>query len=393
MSAVEVVLLGTYPPTQCGLATFSHALRRALLGSVSSVEVVRVVERDDAFRAPEIAAQWRHGHPRDAARVLEVACGRDVLIVQHEYGIFDGPDGVAIVDVVESSPIPVIVVLHTVLVEPTCAQRAILEAVASAADAVVTQTDAARDRLIARYDVDERFVHVIPHGATANFESDARVPGSAGRAAGRAIAPPTILTWGLLGPGKGLEYAIDAVAALGDLDPAPRYLVAGETHPKVVAAHGEQYRRQLVDQAAALGVSDRVQFDGTYRALDELRAIVRSADIVLLPYESREQVTSGVLVEALASGKPVVATAFPHACEVLGSGGGLVVAHDDPAAMSEALRSILVDPMLAARMRHESRRIGSQHVWAVVGARYLDLARTLVPATPDVDDGLALTAS
>ena len=386
---MKVTLLGTYPPTQCGLATFSHALRRAFLGSASSVEVVRVVEHEDGFRAPEIAVQWRHGHPRDSERVLEAVRGRDVLVVQHEYGIFDGPDGVSIVEVVESSPVPVIVVLHTVLVEPTPTQRAILEAVAAAADAVVTQTYAARDRLISRYEVDERFVHVIPHGATANFEA----AGRAGRSAERTTAPATILTWGLLGPGKGLEYAIEAVAMLGDLDPAPRYLVAGETHPKVVAADGERYRRRLIERAAELGVSDRVQFDGTYRALDELRAIVRSADLVLLPYESREQVTSGVLVEALASGKPVVATAFPHARELLGGGAGLVVAHDDPMAMSAALRSILVDPMLAARMRHESRRVGSQHVWGVVGARYFDLARTLVPATPGVDDGLALTAS
>ncbi len=148
---------------------------------------------------------------------------------------------------------------------------------------------------------------------------------------GLALRPgrPTILTWGLLGPGKGIEWAIDALAELVDLDPTPRYLVMGETHPRVVNREGEAYRSALQARAASRGIGHLVEFDARYLDLAALGRVVQEADVVLLPYDSREQVTSGVLVEALAAGKPVIATGFPHAVELLGGGAGLIVPHGD----------------------------------------------------------------
>ena len=131
-----------------------------------------------------------------------------------------------------------------------------------------------------------------------------------------------MLTWGLIGPGKGLEYGIEAMRHLRDLEPAPVYLIAGETHPKVLARDGERYREGLMKQAADLGIGDNVVFEDTYLDGPSLRALARSADIILLPYESRQQICSGVLVEAVSTGKPVVATAFPHAVELLSSACG-----------------------------------------------------------------------
>ena len=170
---------------------------------------------------------------------------------------------------------------------------------------------------------------LIPHGAAT--------PGAepAGGDRRPTADPHGLLTWGLLGPGKGIEWAIDALSMLSDLRPAPEYVIAGATHPKVRERHGEAYRDMLVDRAATAGVAGHVVFDDTYRDLESLTELIQSADLVVLPYDSRDQVTSGVLVDAVAAGRPVVSTAFPHAVELLASGAGIVVPQRDPEALAD----------------------------------------------------------
>ena len=152
-----------------------------------------------------------------------------------------------------------------------------------------------------------------------------------------------MLTWGLIGPGKGIEWGIEAMAALADLYPTPRYVVAGQTHPKVLLRDGEAYRERLKAQVAALELGAHVSFDSRYRDNVALGELVDAADVVLLPYDSTDQVTSGVLIEAVAARKPVVATRFPHAIELLGNGAGLLVPQKNPAAIAAALRTLLTD--------------------------------------------------
>ena len=191
---------------------------------------------------------------------------------------------------------------------------------------------------------------------------------------------PTILTWGLLGPGKGIERVIDAMASLKDLPHQPRYLIAGRTHPKVLAAQGEAYREARIAQAQRLGVADSVFFDPTYRTPETLTALMQTASVVVLPYDSKDQVTSGVLVDSIASGRPIVATAFPHAVELLGSGAGTVVGHDDPDALVRALRRLLTDPRVAGSMASEARGLAPALAWPVVANAYVSLAQRLVAA-------------
>ena len=148
----------------------------------------------------------------------------------------------------------------------------------------------------------------------------------------------------------------------------------GETHPKVVEREGERYREGLQASARALGVEDLVTFDGRYLATGELQSLVREADVVLLPYDSRDQVTSGVLVEAVTAGKPVVSTAFPHAVELLSSGAGILVPRQDPAAIAAALRRVLTEPGLAQEMAAEADRIAPELLWSAVAEQYRDVA-------------------
>ena len=167
---------------------------------------------------------------------------------------------------------------------------------------------------------------------------------------------------------------IDAMPALQSLEREPHYQIVGQTHPKVLARDGEAYRQSLMARAADRGVADRVSFYGNYLDVASLNQVVAQADVVVLPYESREQVTSGVLIEAVAAGKPVVATAFPHAVELLADGAGLVVPHNDPEALAEALRRVLTEPGLAASMSGRSNEVAPQLRWSAVAGQYRQLA-------------------
>ena len=364
-------ILSTHPPTACGLATFSAALAKGLAANDDvDVSVVRVVDGSPSAGAPVIG-ELVADSPSSVYAASELLNQSDVAIIQHEYGIYGGVDGDDVVDVIGGLRVPSIVVAHTVLKDPTAHQRSVLEAVTAAADRVVVMSEAASRRLCLRFNVDRRKIVTIPHGATLPTAGAARFS-----------SRPTLLTWGLIGPGKGIERVIGAMTALENLPGRPRYLVAGQTHPKVRAADGEAYRDARIEQARSSGLAASVSFDSAYRNVESLNCLAQSASVVVLPYDSTDQVTSGVLVDAIASGRPVVATAFPHANELLASGAGIVVDHHDPDALASALRRVLTDPRLAGSMAAEARRMAPAMAWPVVASSYVRLARCLLAERP-----------
>ncbi len=365
--------VSTYPPTRCGLASFTHSLARALTGPRDApASIVRMLDPgegaglvpDDAGRVVAVVPTDDPAAHRSAARALSDC---DVAIVQHEYGIFGGDDGEDVIGLLEALEVPSIVVLHTVLPSPTANQKRVLERVAELASAVVVMTDHALETLVARYDVDARRVSVIPHGVVQTADPTLHHRGSV----------PRILTWGLLSPSKGLERGIRAVALMNMRGFTAEYVIAGETHPKVRAHSGEAYRESLAGLARALGVRRTVEFVDQYMTDEALGALLGSADAVLLPYDSHEQATSGVLVEAVAAGVPVVATAFPHAIELLRDGAGIVVPHDDLAGMADALESILRTETASSGLPDSRPREGAGLSWPQVATRYAALAGRL----------------
>jgi glycosyltransferase involved in cell wall biosynthesis len=365
----SIGFVSTFPPTRCGLATFTASLARALAGNSRFGVVACVDEPGETHGAREVLAEWVRGSRRsldEAARVLDRF---DAVIVQHEFGLFGGTDGEDILELVARLEVPVIVVLHTVLEGPSRNQRRIVESLAARADHIVVQSAVARDWLLAAHEIDASRVAVIQHGAPANF-----APEPLRHEPGRR---PVVLTWGLLGPGKGIEFAIDALAELRDLDPAPRYVVLGQTHPNIVRHSGETYRESLQSRAAERRVEHLIEFDGRYRDTAEILAEIRKADVVLLPYLSRNQVVSGVLVEAIASAKPVVSTAFPHAVELLSEGSGIVVPHEDAGAIATALRTFLTDRAAATTAAAVARVQAAELMWENVGIRYGELTRRM----------------
>lgn len=361
-----VAILSTHPPTQCGLATFSSALADGFGAIGVDVKVVRIAD-GSATTDTRVIGELVNGVPASVSAAAELLNQSDLAVIQHEYGIYGGRDGDEVVDVVGALRVPSILILHTVLKDPSPHQRSVLESLAAATDHIVVMSEAARNRLCLGYTVDRRKVTIIAHGATAVAKCMEKRP-----------SRPTLLTWGLLGPGKGIERVIDAMVSLRTLPGRPRYVVAGRTHPKVLAAEGEAYREGLVERARANGVADAVSFDPGYRSLSSLSSLVQSAAVVVLPYDSTDQVTSGVLVDAIAHGRPVVATAFPHAVELLSCGAGLVVAHDDPAALVDTLHRVLTQPRLSGSMASEARLLAPTMAWPVVAKSYLTLAQRLL---------------
>lgn len=337
---VRFGIVDTHTSPPCGLARFAAGLVDALSIDGSS-------------------ARW----VADDSLVGQV----DVAILQYQ----DGTTGLDVVQIVNGLQVPSIVVVHTVPKAPTSQQRSVLEAIAAAADHVVVMSETARQRLNLTYAVDRQKVSTIPHGATLPTAPRVKRP-----------SRPTILTWGLLGPGKGIERVIDAMPSLGDVPGRPRYVIAGPMDPGITEAEAETYRDARIEQARRLGVADSVSFDPRYYDKSSLAELIQQASVVVVPHDSTEQVSSGVLVDAVANGRPIVATAFPHAIELLSSGAGIVVEHNDGVALAAALRQIITQPRLAGAMAAEVRQRAPEVAWPVVADAYVALALQVTAGTP-----------
>lgn len=370
---LRIALVGTYPPTPCGIATYTANVRTALELSGVRPGVIRLLDPgEDPSQAGHVVASWCRRRRSDLADALAAANDHDAVVVQHEYGIYPGRDGRDVVDFVSACARPVVTVLHTVIPRPSTGQRAIIAELARRSSQLIVHTDAARRRLLETHRLDPMSTVVIPHGAEPNLVGPPLMH----------AVEPLMLTWGLLGPGKGVEHGIEAVARLRRNGLDVRYVIAGGTHPNVRAEQGETYREGLQLLARRLGVGDLVDFDDQYRDWQSLHALVRSATLVLVPYDTREQVTSGVLVEALAAGKPIVSTPFPHALELVPTGAVHVVDDGCPSQLATAIGRIVVDHDLREAMQAAARAEGAQYDWRSIGARYREvLVRSVIRFT------------
>lgn len=363
----RVALVGTYPPTTCGIASYTANLRKALAAASEDEGIFAVVRmlQDGEEDGPEgeVVAAVAPDDPASVREGASTLAGYDLVLVQHEFGIYGPGSGRAVLDLVDHTGPPVITTFHTVMEQPEPEQREIIRTLGRRSEHVVVHSEIARRLLIGVYDEDPGRIEVIPHGATPLAIADQVSP----------PADPLLLTWGLIGPGKGLEWAVAALARLTAVFPGVRYVIAGRTHPKVVAREGEAYRRGILDLARRLGVERSLQMVDRYLSPDELAGLMGQASVVVLPYDTKEQTSSGVLTEAVSAGIPVVSTAFPHAIELAESGAVAVVPHRDPQALAAEIERLLCDAAARADMLLAQQGLAASADWDQVAVRYLDV--------------------
>lgn len=371
---VNYAFLSAFPPTESGVAAFCAALMTHLDDPAAGEHcgVVPVVDGPYPRAPQDRAVRLVNGNPYGALRVAKALNRFDIALVHVDEGLYGGLDGEDLLDVLAGVTVPVIAVLHTVTTAPTPHRRFVVQRVLDTAAAVVVLSRSAARALVDVYSVGAERVSVIPHGA---------VMGESPRPTGDG-GPPTILTWGLLGPEKGIEWAIAALTQVRDLNPLPRYRVVGRTDPRILAKDGESYRSFLHERTRTSGMSDVVEFDPGYQASEALVSMVHGADLVLLPYDSPQRLVSGVLSEAVAARRPVIATDFPHARELLSAGAGLVVPRRDPGAMAHAVRRVLTEPGLAEALTARCADLARALDWRAVADNYRALAAALLSPAP-----------
>ena len=368
----HVATIGNYPPRRCGIATYTHDVRAALMAARDDFTCDVTAMRDTGdvnSYPPEVTFTVRHDVRADyleAGRRIE-ASGAEVILLQHEFGIFGGAAGEHVLTLLDHSSLPVVSVLHTVLSQPDPDQRRVFERLIARSDRLIVMAERGRDMLRDVWGVGDDKIVVIPHGAPDELLTD-----TAAHKAELGFADRELLfTFGLLSPGKGIETAIRAMPAIVAARPQALYLVLGATHPHLIAREGERYRDRLKALAAELGVGEHVAFVDEYTDTPRLLEHLRAADLYVTPYLNEAQSTSGTLAYAAALGKPVVSTPYWHAQELLADGRGVLTPFGDSAALAAAAIGLLSSPAKLLAMRERIYAATRGTVWSALAENTL----------------------
>ena len=374
--SIRLAVIGTYSPRRCGIATFTRDLCDCLRSTRDfDIDIHAIDTPGSGHRyhgvASTIAQDDRAAYYR-AARLINQS-GADAVWLQHEFGIFGGRDGEMVCDFVDRLTPPLIVTLHTVLSEPSPRQRSIVEHLVSRASRIMVMSRQGREVLLNNYGARASMVEVIPHGAPDRpFGREARFKDHLGLAGLNVLT-----TFGLLGPGKGLETMIGALPAIVARHPRTVYRIVGATHPTLLATSGESYREGLQDLARSLGVEQHVMWENRFLDTAELLDQLEACDIYVTPYGNLQQATSGTLSYAVALGKAVVSTPYAHAKELLADGAGVLVEPKSSAALAGAVIRLLDDPELMAATKGRAYAVGRGTIWPRFAAASASLVRSV----------------
>jgi glycosyltransferase involved in cell wall biosynthesis len=368
----RLAFIGNSLPRRCGIATFTTDLQQAVAAAHPEVEtaIVAMTDHGQAYTYPPVVRLHINDETIEdylgAAAMLNA--GRyDVVSLQHEFGIFGGEAGDHILALLARLTMPVVTTLHTILADPTPAQRRVLDGVVNASAKVIVMAEKGRDLLRAVHQVPADKIEVIPHGipdfAFVGPDEAKQKRGFAGR--------KVILTFGLLSPSKGIEVMIDAMPAILARCPDAVYVVLGATHPNLVRQHGEAYRDSLAARAHALGIEERVVFLDQFVDKPTLLEFIAMCDVYVTPYLNATQMTSGTLAYSFGLGKPVVSTPYWHAQELLADGSGILVPFGNAAATGAAIAGLLTDDARRQAMRKRAYVASRATIWPRVAERYV----------------------
>lgn len=366
-----ISFISSFVPRQCGIATFTNDLAESVKKNNSEyhINVTALNDIPEGYKySPEVKFEIKDKSVNDfneAAYYLNLS-DADIINIQHEFGLYGGDAGSNILQLIEKLNKPSVVTLHTVLENPTNEQLKVVKELSEHTSFLIVMSQRAVKMLVDVYGIPKEKIKYIPHGAhdvpfldTAYYKDKFRLS-----------EKKVILTFGLLGPGKGLEDVINSLPAVIEQYPDIMYIILGATHPNVKRQFGESYRNSLENLVKKNGLENNVMFINRFVSTKELLEFLLMSDIYVSPYHHTEQIVSGTLTYALASGKAVISTPYWYAEEVLSEGRGILVPPKDPGAISKALTGLLLDENKRNRLRKKAYDFGRQMIWSNVGKMY-----------------------
>ncbi len=327
----RVAYVASYPPRECGIATFTRDVVNAV-EKFNPINRAQIVAMNDPGKNYDYPSSVRFQIERDLPFSYDEAADfvnnsrSEIVNIQHEYGLFGGTYGSYLFRFMDRVRQPITITLHTVLPDPATDLRAVTQGLIARSDRVVVLAQTALDILVQEYGADPSKLIFIPHGVP-------NVRPSRSKMAKRVLGlgdRPILATCGLMNPGKGIEYAIEAMSGLVREFPDALYLVVGETHPGVRATHGEAYREQLQDLVSRHGLGDHVRFLNQYLKYRDLVLYLLASDVYIVPYLDLNQIVSGTMAYAIGCGRAIISTPSNYAKEILADGRGMVVPARDP---------------------------------------------------------------
>lgn len=384
---MKISLIGTYPPRECGIGTFT----KNLFDSITTVEssngfcngfVVAIDDNGLSYEYPEeVKLSIRQEEQTDyleAATLINLS-GADVCILEHEFGIFGGQDGIYILPLLYRLKIPLIVTLHTVLKSPSYNQRAVMTEICKIAQSVVVMSKTAVDMLTEDYKIPIEKIAQIAHGVP-DIQFDQHLAKKEFKLSTKHV----LLTFGFIGRNKGIETVLKALPEVVAKYPQLVYIVLGKTHPNVIRHSGEEYRVYLTGLVKKLGIEKHVIFLNEFIDQEELFKYLSASDIYITPYTSEAQITSGTLSYAIGAGNAVISTPYWHAAELLADGRGRLFDFHDSSALTKLFLELLDHPEQMHELRKNAFAYGREITWPRIGEKYLQLSEQVADARLEI---------
>ena len=366
-------MIGNYLPRQCGIATFTTDLCAAISAEYGTARLL-ALPVNDTEQGYDYPARVRWSLGQDDLRSYQEAAeflnfnNIDMVCLQHEYGIFGGPAGSHILQLLRGLKMPVVTTLHTVLREPNPDQLVVMEEIVELSDRLIVMSQLSSQFLQEIFKVPGSKIDMVPHGVPDLPFLDPNFYKDRFGVEGKAV----LLTFGLLSPNKGIENVIQALPQILSRHKNVVYIVAGATHPHVLRREGDQYRAYLRALAKEVGVASNVIFHNRFVSPEEMVEFIGAADIYITPYRHEAQVVSGTLAYALGAGKAIISTPYWHAIELLDDRRGALVPFQDPSAIARRTVELLDTPAIRHAMRKRAYLFAREMVWKRVAQGYME---------------------
>jgi glycosyltransferase involved in cell wall biosynthesis len=381
MASNEILMISSFPPRKCGIATYTQDLINAIEGKYDDdlqINICALQKSNRPLKYPsEVTYFLKTWLKEDYKRLaLEINGNKNIKVIylQHEFGLFGGKMGIFLLDFLENLDKAVITTFHTVLKEPCEERKVLVQKIAALSSGVIAMTNLSVNILKNDYSIFEEKIKMIPHGShlieTANLASK-----DVKKFKGKTI----ISTFGLISAGKGIETALDALPKITAKFPNVLYLIIGKTHPEVVKNEGEIYREFLHQKVKNLKLQNNVLFINKYLDLDSLLAHLQRTDIYFFTSKDPQQAVSGTLVYALSAGCPVVSTPIPHSLELL-DGAGINFDFGNAPQLADATILMLSNPDMMQEMRLNAIHRISPSSWQNSAIAHVDLAQDILDA-------------